>query len=80
MQLYTFYPCKADGVSETFVVFDLADDSDALIHALHVLDQHPTCSQVVVWAGERKVLTRNRVHPALTLVLTQDRSGEGSGA
>lgn len=73
MQLYTFYPCKEDGASETFVVFDLADDAAALVHALHVLDQHKTCSHVVVWAGERKVLTRNRVHPDLGLVLTQDR-------
>ncbi|HEX7944267.1 MAG TPA: hypothetical protein VF495_06355, partial [Phenylobacterium sp.] len=60
LQLYTLYPCKSDGASETFVVFELADDAQALVHALHVLDQHPTASSVVAWAGERKVLTRER--------------------
>lgn len=60
VRLYTFYPCKPSGVSETFVVFELATDGEAQVHALHVLDQHPTCSRVVVWAGERKVLTRER--------------------
>ena len=73
MQLYTFYPCKADGSSLTFVVFELADDDMALVHALHVLDQHPTCSHVVAWAGERKVLTRHRANSDLRLVVSQDQ-------
>lgn len=80
MQLYTFYPCKADGTSETFVAFELADDAAASIHALHVLDQHPTASTVVAWAGERKVLTRERIHPDLRLVLSQGQSRERSGS
>lgn len=60
MQLYTFYPCDCNGAAGTFVVFELADDEEAEIRALHVLDQHPSCERVVVWAGERKVLTRDR--------------------
>lgn len=70
MTLYTFYPCRADGTSDTFVCFDLADDTDAYVRALHVLDQHPTSSHVVVWAGERKVLTRAQVHPDLRATLS----------
>jgi hypothetical protein len=61
VQLYTFYPCREDGASLTFVVFELADDDAAMVHALHVLDQHTVCTHVVAWAGERKVLTRHRV-------------------
>lgn len=71
MTLYTFYPCRDDGTSDTFVCFDLADDTEAHIRALHVLDQHPASSHVVVWAGERKVLTRSRVHPDLRATLVQ---------
>ncbi len=72
MQLYTFYPCKQNELSETFVVFELADDAAAMIHALHVLDQHPTATSVVAWAGERKVLTRERRHAELRLVSRED--------
>lgn len=80
MPLYTLYPCKEDGTSETFVCFDLADDATAHVHALHILDQHPTATRVVAWAGERKVFVRERPNPDLRLVLTGDRSAEGSRA
>lgn len=73
MPLYTLYPCHSDGTSETFVTFDLTDDEEARIRALHVLDQHPSASQVVVWCGERKVHARPRVHPDLMDVLSRSR-------
>ena len=60
MPLYTFYPCKSDGASETFVCFELADDAHAYVRALHVLNQHQEATHVVVWAGERKVHIRTR--------------------
>ena len=72
MALYTFYPSKPDGTSETFVCFDLPDDDEARIRAVHVLDQHPTAAQVVVWDGERKVAVRNRIRPDLRLVSSRD--------
>lgn len=70
MQLYTFYPCKADGASDTFVSFELLDDAEAHVRALHILDQHPTAMSVVAWAGERKVFVRKRVHEDLREALT----------
>jgi hypothetical protein len=73
MALYTFYPCRPDGSSSTFVTFELADDGEAHVRALHILDQHPTSSEVVAWAGERKVLVRKRVHPDLMAVLAPGR-------
>ena len=71
MPLYTFYPCKPDGSSESFLALELTDDGEAYVRALHVLDRHASASAVVVWHGERKVLTRARVHPALRAVLGQ---------
>jgi hypothetical protein len=71
MSLYTFYPCKADGTSETFTCFDLQDDAEAGVRALRVLDEHRSCSEVVVWAGARRVITRRRVHPQLHMLLSR---------
>jgi hypothetical protein len=63
MALYTLYPFKDDGTSETFVCFDLADDEEADVRALSLLDQHLSAAHVVIWAGERRVATRGRAHP-----------------
>ena len=76
MQLYTFYPCDCDGAATTFVAFDLADDEEARVRALHVLDQHASCERVVVWAGERKVLTRDREKTLPWPLASQDRPAE----
>jgi hypothetical protein len=73
MQLYTFYPCDCEGSAETFVVFELASDQEAQVRALQVLDQHPSCARVVVWCGDRKVLTRDRSQTRLWLAPDQDR-------
>lgn len=71
MPLYTLYPCRVDGVSETFVTFDLEDDAEARARARDVLDRHPTASRVDVWCGERKVFTRPRMHPELRAILSR---------
>lgn len=65
MPLYTFYPCKPDGTSDSFVTFDLVDDDEADVRARYVLDEHLSASHVVVWQGERRVLTRPRDHAAV---------------
>jgi hypothetical protein len=62
MPLYTFYPCRPDGESLTFVSQDLADDSAAFWFALEVCQKHPSCTHVNV-CGDRRVLTRERVNP-----------------
>lgn len=69
MALYTFYPCKPDGTSDTFTCLDLQDDGEACLRALQVLDDHGGSSEVVVFAGARRVTTRKRIHPDLRLVL-----------
>jgi hypothetical protein len=77
MPLYTFYPCRPDGGSETFSSFELADDAEAYDRALHVLDQHASASHVVVWCGERKVHVRSRVHADLRSALSRAPAPEG---
>lgn len=74
MALYTFYPCKPDGSSETFVCFELLGDGEAYIHAVHVLDQHPSAVHVTVWAGERQVASRGRMDSELRDVSTQPQT------
>jgi hypothetical protein len=71
MALYTFYPFKADGTSGTFVCLELEDDNEAYIRALTVLDRHLSAIQVAVWAGDRRVAARDRVHPGLSALLTR---------
>ena len=60
MALYTFYPCKSDGTSETFTCLDLQDDGEAFARALRVLDDHRGSTEVVIWAGNRRVTSRRR--------------------
>lgn len=69
MALYTLYPCKPDGTSETFVTFELNDDAEAFLRALSILDQHPSAESVAIWWGERKVAVRTRVDGGLATLL-----------
>ena len=73
MPLYTFYPCHPDGTSETFVTFELVDDEEASLRAVHVLDQHASASHVVVWCGARKVRARQRALPDVATAPSQRR-------
>jgi hypothetical protein len=57
---YTFYACKTDGVSVSFVTFDLESDVAAREQAILVLEDHASCAYVETWAGERRVLTLRR--------------------
>lgn len=63
MPLYTFYPCRIDEASLSFEAYELPDDADANARAIEVLTQHPSAEFVVVWCGERKVLTQYRSGP-----------------
>ena len=58
MELYTFYPCKADGSAASFETFHLPDDAAALDRAAAVLSQHASCAYVAVWCGDRLVARR----------------------
>jgi len=69
MSLYTFYPCKTDGTSDTFTCLELQDDREAYLRAQQVLDDHRSACEVVVWAGARRVVTRRRPHPDLRAML-----------
>jgi hypothetical protein len=72
MPLYTFYPYRPDGTSDTFVSLDLQDDQEAYARALDILDHHPSAAYVVGWCRERLALTRNRVPEDLGVVLGRD--------
>ena len=72
MSLYTLYPCKRDGTSETFATFDLRDDGEAYVRAIHLLDQHPSASHVAIWCGDRKVAIRPRMDDDSRSVLSRE--------
>ena len=69
MALYTFYPCKPDGTSDTFTSLELQDDVEAYCRALDVLDDHEAAAHVVIWDDDRRIAVRARLHPDLALVL-----------
>jgi hypothetical protein len=56
MPIYTFYPCRFDGSSTTFEVFELGGDDDARERAAVLKAQHPSCAFVTVWRGDSEVL------------------------
>ncbi|ODT89074.1 hypothetical protein [Phenylobacterium sp. SCN 70-31] len=72
MALYTFYPCQLDQTSLSFEAHELEDDAAATVHCLYVLEQHLSAQFVVVWCGERHVVTRRRMDPGLAAVLGRD--------
>ena len=53
MSIFTFYPAQADGASLSFTAVSLPDDTSALAWAKVVAKEHPSCSEVVIWEGER---------------------------
>ena len=60
MTLYCFYPCAPNGLASTFETAEFETDAEAAIHAQRVLDDHLSAASVVVWCGNRKVLTREQ--------------------
>jgi hypothetical protein len=63
MAIYTFYLCNLGGGAASFEAFDLGSDEDAPARALKMLAEHPNCTYVAVWDGERPVLERHRERP-----------------
>jgi hypothetical protein len=61
LRIYTFYFCRADGAAPSFEVYALTDDEAAGTSARRLLDEHPSCSHVMVCQDEREVLTLRRV-------------------
>ncbi|MDZ4373152.1 MAG: hypothetical protein U1C74_17245 [Phenylobacterium sp.] len=65
MPLYTIYPTRLDGLSDSFETAELAGDADVLTEALRVLDAHESAVSVVVYCDNRKVLTRFKIDPEM---------------
>lgn len=63
MAIYTFYLCSLGGGSSSFEAFDLGSDEDAPPRALKMLADHPSCTYVAVWEGDRSVLEQRRDAP-----------------
>jgi hypothetical protein len=55
LPLYALYACRANGMSESFVFRELADDATALDAAREVLADHQSAAYVAVYCGDRKV-------------------------
>ena len=64
MATYTFYLCNLGGGAGSFEAFDLGSDEEAPARALKMLREHPTCTYLAVWDGERAVLERHRAPPS----------------
>lgn len=60
MSMFTFYLWKTDRSAESFEIFALDDDAQAVIRARTVLAQHPTCAFVTVWDQGRLTHTESR--------------------
>jgi hypothetical protein len=60
MPMYTFYLCHLGGGSNSFESFNLGADADAPERALKMLADHPSCTYVEVWNGDRPVMVRRR--------------------
>jgi hypothetical protein len=58
--MYTFYLCNLGGGAHSFESFNLGADTDAPERALKMLADHPSCTYVEVWDGDRRVLARRR--------------------
>lgn len=52
--IYTFYPCRADGLSLTLDLVECADDAAARLVAERLLRRHDSAVEVVFWVGERR--------------------------
>ena len=60
MSMFTFYLWQTDRSAESFEIFDLDDDAQAVIRARTMLAQHPTCAFVTVWDQDRLTHTERR--------------------
>ena len=60
LAVYTFYLCSSDGAATSFEAFDLGGDEHAHERALRMLGEHPSCSYVAVWEGDRPLMEQRR--------------------
>lgn len=70
-QLYAFHRYTSAGAGVGLDMVELASDEAALAYAFQVLQSHSSCDYVVVWDGDRRVLTRHRVDPSLQAMLSR---------
>jgi hypothetical protein len=68
MPVYTFYCCRPDESAPSFEARDLQSDEAAAQHARAMLQEHRSCSHVVVCLEDEEVLTarREREQPYLS--------------
>lgn len=60
MQVYTFYCCRPDDAAPSFEARALASDEAAAEHAERMLDEHRSCSHVVVCLDDCEIMTARR--------------------
>jgi hypothetical protein len=71
MPLYTFHVHRPNGAPLSLEAIDLEDDDRVVTLAFDLLNQHPNAAEVIVWCGERRVMSRNRVDESLRSLLSQ---------
>lgn len=79
MPIYALYPTRADGVSTTLAVDDFDNDTEALLAAVTLLEQHDSAASVVIWEGKRRVLQciraeRDEAPPSAVLRAARSRA------
>jgi len=62
MPVYTFYCCRPDDSAPSFEARALASEAAAAEHAQHMLDEHRSCSHVVVCLEDAEIMTARRGH------------------
>lgn len=79
MALYLFYFSRADGAAASFEAHELGTYAQVDACARRLLSEHPSCSAVDVWAGDRRVTTQRRTARTGDVVFGRPRTG-GEGA
>ncbi|HEX6858580.1 MAG TPA: PAS domain-containing protein [Caulobacteraceae bacterium] len=60
MRVYTFFYCKPDGSAPSFEAYKFASDDDAVQRSHALLEEHESCSHVLVCDGDREVAATPR--------------------
>ena len=60
MPIYTFYCCRPDDSAPSFEARALPSDEAAGLHAQRMLEEHRSCSHVVVCVEDVEIMTVRR--------------------
>lgn len=81
MALYLFYFSRAGGAAASFEAHELETYAQVEACARRLLSEHPSCSAVEVWAGDRRVTTQRRTsRPGDVVFGRPPAGGEGASA